>query len=176
MRDAVSTERDVDPAGRGAVGPVVAVCDDAEAAGDIVHRLIEAGFASTALSVVGTGRHACDIADERDRVGDRLRRWGSVGGICGAIGGLLLAPVLFFVAPLGVVAAVGPFALTLLAALEGALVGAGTSAVVAALTSIGIEDEQALHYEQALGDDALLVILHGTAEELERAGRILRQT
>jgi hypothetical protein len=90
-------------------------------------------------------------------------------GACGAIGGLLLGSVLFLAAPVGLVAEVGPFVLTLLAALEAALAGAGASVVVAGLVGLGADDRQALRYEQALRADAFLVIVHGNADQIRRA-------
>lgn len=171
--DPAHAARDDEPVRRGAIDPVVAVCADADAARAAVQRLGAAGFDSSRLSVVGSGPQGEGAAQAGADLVDRLRHWGSVGGVCGAIGGLVLGPVLFFVAPVGLVAAGGPFVLTLLAALEGALLGAGASATVAALTSIGVSGEQARRYEEAIGADAFLVIVHDTAQEIERARQLL---
>lgn len=172
-RDPARAARDEALVDRDAIDPVVAVCADAGAAREVVRRLGDAGFAATDLSVVGSGRRGAAPAPDSEDLVDRLRHWGGVGGVCGAIGGLLFGPVLFFVAPVGLMAVGGPFALTLLVALEGALVGAGASAIMAALTSIGVSDEQARRYEEAIGADGFLVIVHGAAPEIERARRLL---
>ncbi len=171
--DSSRAERDEAAVDRDAIDPVVAVCADADAARAVVRRLGDAGFAATSLSVVGSGRRGAGLVQDGDGLVDRLRHWGGVGGVCGAVGGLLLGPVLFFVAPVGLMAIGGPFALTLLAALEGALVGAGASAIVAALTSIGVSDERARRYEETIAADGFLVIVHGAAAEIERARRLL---
>jgi hypothetical protein len=172
-RDSPQAAPDDIPVGRDALDPVVAVCADAAAARDVVQRLASAGCSSARLSVVGKGRQGHGFAQDDAGIADRLRRWGGMGGAFGGIGGLLLGPVLFFVAPVGLMVVGGPFALTLLATLEGALVGAGASAIMAALTSIGVDDEQARRYEQAIGGDGFLVIVHGEAPEIERARRLL---
>lgn len=172
-RDSPPPSPDGSPVDRDEIDPVVAVCSDANAARDVVRQLGDAGFSSACLSIVGKGSPERGLAEDNEDLLDRLRHWGSVGGACGAIGGLLLSPVLFFVAPVGLLAVGGPFALALLTALEGALVGAGASAVIAALTSVGVGDQQARCYEDAVAADGFLVIVHGAAPEIERARRLL---
>lgn len=155
------------------IDPVVAVCADAAEAREAVQRLADAGFARDRLSVVGKGRRSLDWVGDDEHILQRLRHWGGLGGICGAIGGLMAGPVLFFIAPVGLMAAVGPFTLTLLAALEGALVGAGASAIIAALASVGVGREQARRYEEAVTADGLLVIVHAAPADIERARQLL---
>ena len=58
-------------------------------------------------------------------------------------------------------------------AIEGVIVVGGLSALGTALYSIGIPKDSVLQYETALKADKFLVMVHGPAEEIERAKTIL---
>jgi hypothetical protein len=61
-------------------------------------------------------------------------------------------------------------------ALEGAAVVGGLSAVGAGLYSMGIPKDSVLQYETALKTDKFLLMVHGTAREVETARSILETT
>ena len=61
-------------------------------------------------------------------------------------------------------------------ALEGAAVMGGLSALGAALFSIGVPENSVLRYETAVKNGKLLLVAHGTPEEVEGAKDILDQT
>lgn len=73
----------------------------------------------------------------------------------------------------GPIVVVGHLATIVVAAIEGAIVGGGLSALGAALYSIGIPKDAVLRYEEALKADRFLVIVHGIPSEVERAWAIL---
>ncbi len=70
----------------------------------------------------------------------------------------------------------GPIVGWLVAALEGALVVGGLSAVGAGLYSLGIPKDSVLKYETALKTDKFVLIVHGALAEINRARNILSES
>jgi hypothetical protein len=153
--------------------PVIAVHDthsDAEAA---VKALERAGFDMKSVSIVGKGSHGEEHPHAFYALGDRVRAWGASGGFWGAAWALLLGSAVFVMPPLGVVAAAGPITLALVAALESAVVVGGVSAICVALVSLGMPREQAIKYEADVAANRVLVIVHGSPADADRARGIL---
>ena len=92
-----------------------------------IQSLSKAGFDMTKLSVVGKGYHSEEHPIGFYTAGDRMKTWGGTGAFWGGIWGLLLAPAVFFIPGLGVLAMAGPVASALLGAAEGAVVVGGLS-------------------------------------------------
>ena len=65
--------------------------------------------------------------------------------------------------------------LSIIGALEAAAVVGGVSALGAALMSIGVPDNSVLHYETELKNDRLLLVVHGTADEIDSAKSVLSE-
>jgi hypothetical protein len=61
-------------------------------------------------------------------------------------------------------------------ALEGALVTGGITALGAGLYSIGIPKNSVLQYETEVKNGKLVLVAHGTADEVQRARDLLHQT
>jgi hypothetical protein len=61
-------------------------------------------------------------------------------------------------------------------ALEGAAITGSLTALGAALYSIGIPKNSVLQYETEIKNGKLLLVAHGTPEEVERAKDLLDQT
>jgi hypothetical protein len=61
-------------------------------------------------------------------------------------------------------------------ALESAVVVGGLSALTAALVGMGISKEQSIKYEAEIKADRYLLVVHGTADEVERARAVLTET
>lgn len=89
---------------------------------EAIQMLSRSGFDVKTLSLVGKGYHSEEQPVGFYTAGDRIRSWGSTGAFWGGIWGLLLAPAVFFLPGLGLVAMAGPFVAALLGALEGAVV------------------------------------------------------
>ncbi|MEI9973936.1 MAG: hypothetical protein WDO73_18920 [Ignavibacteriota bacterium] len=70
----------------------------------------------------------------------------------------------------------GPVIAWIVGALEGAAVVGGLSAVGAGLYSMGIPKDSVLQYELALKTDQFLLMVHGTAQEVQTARDILART
>jgi len=136
---------------------------------DAIRSLSKAGFDMTKLSLVGRGYHSEEHPLGFYTSGDRIKSWGSAGAFWGGIWGLLLAPAVFVLPGLGVIAMAGPIASALAGAFEGAVVVGGLSALGAALVQIGVPREQAIKYESALKVDKYILMVHGTPGEMSTA-------
>lgn len=155
---------------------VVAVYKTHSDAEEAVRELQTAGFDMRKLSVIGKDYHTEENVIGYYNVGDRMATWGSYGAFWGFIWGLLFGSAFLFVPGIGPIVAAGPFVLSLIAALETAVVVGGLSALGAALYSIGIPKDSILQYETALRANKFLVIAHGTTAEVEQAKTIIDTT
>jgi hypothetical protein len=151
------------------------VFDTHAAAEDAIRTLNQSGFDMKQLSLVGKGYHSEEKPMGFYTVGDRIKAWGGAGAFWGGIWGLLLAPAVFVLPGLGVVGMAGPIVATLVGALEGAVVVGGLSALGAALTQIGVPKDQVIKYEAALKVDKYLLVVHGSAEDQDKASNVLAQ-
>ena len=151
------------------------VFDAHAAAEEAIRTLGQSGFDMKKLSLVGKGYHSEEKPMGFYTVGDRIKAWGGTGAFWGGIWGMLLAPAVFLLPGLGVVGMAGPLVATLVSALEGAVVVGGLSALGAALTQIGVPKDQVIKYEAALKVDKYLLVVHGSAEDQEKARGVLVQ-
>ena len=151
------------------------VFDTHASAEDAIRTLGQSGFDMKKLSLVGKGYHSEEKPMGFYTAGDRIKAWGGTGAFWGGIWGLLLAPAVFVLPGLGVVGMAGPIVATLVGALEGAVVVGGLSALGAALTQIGVPKDQVIKYEAALKVDKYLLVVHGSAEDQEKARSVLAQ-
>lgn len=149
------------------------VFDTHSAAEEAIRTFGQSGFDMKKLSLVGKGYHSEEKPMGFYTAGDRIKAWGGTGAFWGGIWGLLLAPAVFVLPGLGVVGMAGPFVATLIGALEGAVVVGGLSALGAALTQIGVPKDQVIKYEAALKVDKYLLVVHGNADDLEKARSVL---
>jgi hypothetical protein len=143
---------------------------DAEKA---IQSLSKAGFDVKKLSLVGKGYHSEEHPVGFYSTGDKVRSWGATGAFWGGIWGLLIAPAIFFLPGIGLVAMAGPLVATLVGGLEGAVVVGGVSALGAALTRVGVPKDQVIKYETALKVDQYVLLVHGSAADQEEAKSIL---
>ncbi len=161
------------PATAPAVPPVYVynTHQEAEAA---IQALSRSGFDVTKLSLVGKGYHSEEQPLGFYALGDKLRAWGGTGAsFWGGIWGLLLAPAVFFIPGVGLVAMAGPVVAALVAALDGAVPVGGLSAMGAALSRIGVPSDQVMKYETALKVDKYVLLVHGDASDAAQVGTVL---
>jgi len=151
------------------------VFDTHAAAEEGIRILGQSGFDMKKLSLVGKGYHSEEKPMGFYTTGDRIKAWGGAGAFWGSIWGMLLAPAVFVLPGIGVVGMAGPIVATLVGALEGAVVVGGLSALGAALTQIGVPKDQVIKYEAALKVDKYLLVVHGSAEDQEKARSVLAQ-
>ena len=140
---------------------------------DAIHALSESGFDVKKLSLVGRGYHSEEHPMGFYTVADKIKAWGGAGAFWGGIWGLLLAPAVFMLPGVGLVAMAGPVVAALVSALEGAIVVGGLSALGAALTQVGVPKDQVIKYETALKVDKYVLLVHGTAEDQFKVRSVL---
>ncbi len=146
---------------------------EAEAA---IKKLNNANFDVKKLSLIGKGYHSEEKPMGFYTVGDRIKAWGGMGAFWGGVWGLLMAPAVFFLPGLGLMAFAGPVVAMLVGALEDAVVVGGVSALGAALMQIGVPKDKIIKYETALKVDKYVLMVHGSAQEQEHARSVLEQT
>jgi len=154
----------------------IAVFDDHTGAEDAVKELQKAGFDIKKLSIVGKDYYSDEHVVGYYNAGNRVKYWGKLGAFWGGIWGLLFGSAFFFIPGIGPIVVGGPLVTWIVGALESAAVVGGLSAVGAALYSIGIPKDSILKYETSLKSNKFLLVVHGTTEEVEKAGKILEMT
>jgi len=154
----------------------VAIFRDHTGAEQAVKELQKAGFDIKKLSLVGKDYHSDEHVVGYYNTGDRMRYWGKLGAFWGGLWGLLFGSALFLVPGIGPIVVGGPIVSWIIGALQGAAVVGGLSAIGAALYSIGIPKDSVLRYETSLKANKFLLVVHGTADEVERASSILQGT
>src|ERR1039457_3703174 len=146
---------------------------EAEAA---VKELQRGGIDMHSLSIVGKDSHADEHVVGYYNTGDRMKYWGKTGAFWGGFWGLLFGSAFFAIPGIGPVLVAGPFVAWIVGALEGAAVFGGLSAIGAGLYGMGIPKNSVVQYEMALKTDKFLLLVHGTAAEVERARDIIATT
>jgi uncharacterized membrane protein len=155
---------------------VVAVYDSHNQAEDAVRELQKSGVDMKQLSIVGKDYHTDEHVVGYYNTGDRMMYWGKLGAFWGGFWGLLLGSGFFWVPGIGQLLVAGPLVMLIVGALEGAVVTGGLTALGAGLYSIGIPKNSVLKYETEVKNGRLLLVAHGTADEVQRARDLLHQT
>jgi hypothetical protein len=152
---------------------VIALFDQHTQAEEGVKDLQAAGFDMKSLSIIGKGYQTEENVVGYYTAGDRMKYWGSNGAFWGGIWGLLFGSAFFMIPGIGPIVAAGPIVAWVVAALEGAVVVGGISAVGAGLYSIGIPRKSIIQYETSLKAGKFMLVVHGTPDEVIRAKSIL---
>ena len=155
---------------------VVAIYESHHQAEDAVRELQKSGFDMTKLSIVGRDYHTDEHVVGYYNAGDRMMYWGKTGAFWGGLWGMLFGSAFFFVPGVGPLLVAGPLVAWIVGALEGAAVMGGLSALGAGLYSLGIPKNSIVQYETQVKNGKLLLVAHGTADEVERARDLLHQT
>ena len=155
---------------------MVAVYNSHTEAEDAVSKLSAASFDIKKVSIIGKDYHTQENVVGYYTTGDRMKSWGGLGAFWGGIWGLLFGAGVFLIPGIGPVLIGGPFLAALVGALESAVVVGGVSALAAGLVSQGIPKQSAIKYEEEIKADKFVLVVHGTAEEAERAEAILSGT
>src|SRR5271169_2248956 len=146
---------------------------EAEAA---VKELQRSGTDMRTLSIVGKDTHTDEHVVGYYNTGNRMKYWGKMGAVWGGFWGMLFGSAFFAIPGLGPVLVAGPLVAWIVGALEGAVVVGGASAIGAGLIGIGIPKDSVVQYELALKTDKYLLMVHGTASEVEKARRVIATT
>ena len=155
---------------------VVALYSSHVEAEEAVKELQRAGTDMRTLSIVGKDSHTDEHAVGYYNTGDRMKYWGKMGAFWGGFWGLLFGSAFFAIPGIGPVLAARPVVAWIVGALEGAAIVGGVSALGAGLYSIGIPKDSVVQYELAIKTDKFLLIVHGTASEVEEARDIIQST
>jgi hypothetical protein len=155
---------------------IVAVLNTPTEAQAIVKELQKAGFDMKRLSIIARDCHAEEHVVGYYNTSGKARYWGDLDTFWGGFWGLLAGSAFLLVPGLGPIVVVGPLVSWIVAALEGAAVWGGLSAVGAALYSLGIPRDRILLYESSLRANKFVVIAHGTTQEIDRMCGILQGT
>ena len=155
---------------------VVAVYGTHVGAEEAVKELQRAGIDMRTLSIVGKDSHTDEHVVGYYNAGDRMKYWGKTGAFWGGFWGLLFGSAFFAIPGIGPVLVAGPMVAWIVGALEGAAVFGGLSAIGAGLYGMGIPKNSVVQYELALKTDKFLLMVHGTAAEVERAKDIIEST
>lgn len=155
---------------------VVAVFANHLNAEDAVRKLSAGGFDMMHFSIVGKGFHTEEKIVGFYNIGDRIKFWGKNGAFWGGIWGLFVGGIFLTIPVLGPVMVLGHLAAMVVAAVEGAILVGGLSALGAALFSIGIPKDSVIKYEEAVKTDGYLVVAHGSAEEMARSKAVLESS
>lgn len=154
----------------------VAIYDHHLHAEQAVKTLQRAGFDMKKISIVAKDYETEERVVGFLNAGDRAKIFGKLGAFWGALLGILFGSALLFIPVVGHIIVLGPLAATLVEGVAGAVVVGGTSALVGALTALGIPKDSVLRYETALTANRFLLIVHGIGSEIERARELLNRT
>jgi hypothetical protein len=155
---------------------VVAVFAHHRDAEDAVRTLASGGFDMTHFSIVGQGFHSDEKVVGFYTTGDRIKFWGKNGAFWGGIWSLFFGGIFLTIPVIGPVMVLGHLAAMVVAAVEGAILVGGLSALGAALFSIGIPKDSVIEYEETVKTDRYLVVAHGSADEMARAKAVLESS
>ena len=155
---------------------VVAIYDTHVGAEEAVKKLHGEGIDMRSLSIIGKDTHTDEHAVGYYNTGDRMKHWGKTGAFWGGFWGLLFGSAFFAIPGIGPVLAAGPVVAWIVGALEGAAVVGGMSAIGAGLYSIGIPKDSIVQYETAIKTDKFVVMVHGSASEVDKAREVLEST
>jgi len=155
-------------------GSVVAIYDSHDKAEAAVKKLADGNIPMKEISIIGKGYHMDEKVVGFYNTGDRMKFWGKYGAFWGGMWGILMGGLFVTVPVIGSVVVLGGFAAMVLSGIEGAVVVGGLSALGAALFSIGVPKDTVLQYENALKADGFLILVQGTAEEVDHARDILQ--
>jgi hypothetical protein len=155
---------------------IVAVLNTHTEVQAIAKELQKVRFDMKKLSVVARDCHAEEGVVGYYNTNGKVRYCGDLGTFWGGFWRLPVGSAFLWVPGLGLIVAVGPLVSWMVAALEGAAVWGGLTAVGAALYSLGIPRDRILAYEDSLRANKFLVIAHGTTEEIDRACDTLQGT
>lgn len=155
---------------------VVAIYETHAGAEEAIKELQHAGIDLHTLSIIGKDTHTDEHVVGYYNAGDRMKYWGKTGAFWGGFWGLLFGSAFFAIPGLGPILVAGPVVAWIVGALEGAVVVGGLSAVGAGLYSMGIPKDSVLQYELALKTDQFLLMVHGTATQVDAARRVIEST
>jgi len=129
-----------------------------------VHDLELAGFRRSDISVVVRKRSESEAGTDTEDASGTMK-----GAAIGGFAGAFLSLAALALPGIGPVLAAGPIA----AVLSGAGVGAATGGIISALTHVGIPEQEAESWAQAVREGGTLVVVHARQDTSDRAQSVL---
>jgi hypothetical protein len=151
----------------------VAVLDSHQQVEESVQRLRQSGFDLSKLSVVARERQPEQQVVAHYGADGQARYWGECGRFWTGMWASLSGWACIAIPGTGPILVAGPLGGWIVAALENEVVFGGLSALGAALYGLGIPKDAVLRNEAAVRMDKLLLIVHGTVDEVGRARGVL---
>ena len=158
-----------------ATNSLVAVLRSHEQAGNAIRELHNNGYDMRNVSIVGRDYHTDEHFVGYYNAGKRKMHWGKLGADLGGYRGLLFGSALFRVPGLGPLVAAGPLVTCVVGALEEGSPEGEFCALGVALASIGIPRNYIVQCETEVKNGMLLLVVHGTCDDLKRAKDLLEQ-
>ncbi|MGD1921507.1 MAG: DUF2382 domain-containing protein [Pleurocapsa sp.] len=150
--------------------------DEAEAA---VRALKDAGYDMDRVSVIAKDADKVAGHDATKEVGNKADEGAATGaltgGALGGITGLLVGLGALAIPGIGPILLAGAEATAIATTVAGAGIGAAAGGLIGALIGLGIPEEKAKIYSDRVGRGSFLVMVTGTAYEIDRAATIMRQ-
>ena len=138
-----------------------------------IQWLRRAAFDVKKLSLIGMGYHTEEQSIGFYTTAGQIKAWGGVAVFWDGIWSLLLAPAVFYLPGIGLIAMAGPIVNELMGALEGEVRVDDASALSVALRQVGASKEQASKYQTALKAGKFILMVHGNAEEMALARAVM---
>ena len=155
--------------------PAAALFGSHEEAEAAIRELQKGDVDMKTLSIVGRDYHAEEHLVGYYATGDRMLYWGKSGAFWGGFWGLLLGSAIFWAPGVGQILVAGPLVMCIVGALGEVVVVGGLVRLGTSLYSIGIPKDSVMQYESEVKNGKLLLIVHGTQAEVERAKDILSE-
>lgn len=140
-----------------------------------VEELQRSGFDLKNLSIVGKDYQTKEHVVGYYNAGDSISYWGKQGSFWGGMWGTLSGSAFFLVPGFGPLLVAGPLVAAIVAGLQGTYMVRGLSALGAGFNSLGIPRDNILAYESAIKSERLVLVLHGSTDELAKASDILKE-
>jgi uncharacterized membrane protein len=140
---------------------LIALYDDVDDALATIEALVEMGFDREALSLCMRDPHAKEAnlpETHKERAAASIERGALVGGVAGLLG-------------IGAILAIGPLA----SAIAGTAVGAGAGALVGFLVGMGVDEDRAHSYAEAVRRGGILLVARVPEERWGVADDVLEQ-
>ncbi|WP_048809976.1 general stress protein [Candidatus Methylacidiphilum infernorum] len=154
---------------------LTAVYISLEEAEDAVKRLEQAHFPIANVSILAQNLSSEKKVHGYVTAGDIAKSGASIGGWVGGLFGVLVGAAFVWVPGFGPLIVAGPLSAALLGGLEGMVAGGIAGAALGFLSGLGIEKKHILKFEEHLKAGKYLLVVRGSAEEIERAKKILEQ-
>ncbi len=155
---------------------VLAIYGTHSGAEEAVKELQRAGIDMQSLSILAKDSHSDQQVVGYYNNGERMKYWGKTGAFWGGCWGLLIGSGFFAIPGVGPVLVAGPLVAWIVGAMEGAAVLGGLSVIGAGLYGMGIPKNSVVKYEMAVKANKYLLMVHGTAGDVEKARAIIAST